>query len=233
MRWSLSGKKFIGVCWIAFLLTYWIHPTAAAVTVEPLKMEQGTYLAATIPQYSSGMDAVFLSGFNESYRQVVLAAFSQFEPVALEMRASRQIPDHMKNALTFRAGYEIFRNDSSFVSLTQTTYQYTGGAHGSSRLSASTVRLETGLEVKLPDLFLDGADFTGRLSEGVLREGAVRKLPLWGFTGVRPDAAFYLTDAGLVLFFQQYEIAPYSEGIVRILYPYRELSDILQPGVGK
>ena len=52
-------------------------------------------------------------------------------------------------------------------------------------------------------------------------------LPLWGFNGVKENANYYLTDQGLVLFFQPYEIAPYSEGIVKIMVPYQELADVM------
>ena len=57
--------------------------------------------------------------------------------------------------------------------------------------------------------------------------GAARGLPLWGYNGVKENANFYVTDKGLVLFFQPYEIAPYSEGIVKIMVPYQELADIM------
>ena len=205
----------------------------AAVMVAPLKMEQGKHLVAVIPQFESGMDANFLGEYNEAYRQLVMTEFGKFETVAFKTRESPQIPDHMKNGMTFHSDYEVFRNDPKFISLTQIVYQYTGGAHGNSRLTASTVHLQTGRAYKLMDLFADGVDFTGRLSEVVRQEGLARRLPLWGFKGVRPDSAFYLTEEGVVLFFQPYEIAPYSEGIIRILVSYRDLDDILQPEVGK
>ena len=205
----------------------------AAVMVAPLKMEQGKHLVAVIPQFESGMDANFLGEYNEAYRQLVMTEFGKFETVVFKTRESPKIPDHMKNGMTFHSDYEVFRNDPKFISLTQIVYQYTGGAHGNSRLTASTVHLQTGRAYKLMDLFADGVDFTGRLSEVVRQEGLARRLPLWGFKGVRPDSAFYLTEEGVVLFFQPYEIAPYSEGIIRILVSYRDLDDILQPEVGK
>ncbi len=204
----------------------------AAVDVAPLKMEQGKFLVAAIPQFESGMDAKLLGEYNERYRQTVLTSFNKFEAVALATRARNELPVHMKNALAFYADYEIFRNDLRFVSLAQKIYQYTGGAHGNSWLTASTVHLQSGKSLQLTDLFVDGADFAPRLSETVRRAGAARKLPLWGFKGIGPDSPFYLSDEGVVLFFQPYEVAPYSEGIVRILVPYGDISDIMRPEIG-
>lgn len=231
----VTGKKNLVVsCGIAFLLMlFQVHSVAAAVTITPLKMEQGDYLVASIPQFDNGLEGKILSEFNNQYRQVVLSAFNQFELTAFEMRSSPRIPDHMKNALTFHAGFEVFRNDRHFISLAQKIYQYTGGAHGMNWITASTVNLETGRAYQLSELFLEGANFIERLSEVVRQEGAIRKLPLWNFKEIRPDSAFYLTDEGVVLFFQPYEIAPYSEGIVRFLIPYRDITDILKPDAGK
>ena len=230
-------RKWLGldkICGITLLLLlFHIQPVAASVTVSSLKIEQGDYLGATIPQFESGMEPRLLSKFNETYRNVVLQAFGKFETVALRMRADSQIPDHMKNSMTFRAGYEMFRNDDRFVSVTQKTYQYTGGAHGMSWMSASTIDLQTGSEYELVDLFVSGADYASRLNEVVRREGRIRKLPLWGFKGVGADSGFYLTNDGVVLFFQLYEIAPYSEGFVKMLIPYQEIADILRAEVGK
>jgi len=235
MKNSVSlGKKQLWICMLTLLFSlYCVNFVSAAVSVTSIQMEQGKLLVATIPQFESGMDAGFLGKYNETYRQIVLTAFSKFEKAGFEIRTSSQLPEHMKNALTFHAGYEVFRNDLQFVSLAQKIYQYTGGAHGISWLTASTINLQTGRTYKLSDLFAEGADYSERLGEVVRREGAKRKLPLWGFKEVRPDSAFYLTDEGVMLFFQPYEIAPYSEGIVRIFISYRDLADILQPEVGR
>jgi len=230
-------EKYWGLCRICgialLLLLFHSQPVAASVKVTPLKIEQGVFFIATIPQFESGLEPRQLNKFNETYRNIVLQAFGKFETVALTMRADPQIPDHMKNAMTFRAGYEVFRNDERFVSVTQKIYQFTGGAHGMSWMSASTLDLQTGSEYELGDLFISGADYASRLNEVVRREGLIRKLPLWGFKGVGSDSGFYLTNDGVVLFFQLYEIAPYSEGFVKMLIPYPEIADILRFEVGK
>lgn len=231
MKTNILGKKEVWTC-IFLILCSLGHVGEAVVDIAPLKMEQGKFLVASIPQFESGMDAKYLGEYNQRFRQIVLTPFNKFEAVALATRERTELPGHMKNALTFYADYEIFRNDLRFVSLTQKIYQYTGGAHGNSWLTASTIHLQSGKSLQLADLFIGGADFATRLSETVRREGAARKLPLWGFKGIGPDSSFYLTDEGIVLFFQPYEIAPYSEGIVRILVPYGHISDIMRPEAG-
>ena len=221
-------KKFIIVfSWMLVYLFLPFHSVAAAARVEPLQLTCGKWMSASIPQLQNDLPPERLSALNEMLRQVVLTAYGQFEQAALETRADSRLPEHLKNALTFRANYEIFRNDRQFVSVGQLVYQFTGGAHGMSFLTASTVSVSSGRTISLADLFLPGSNYRERLDGTVRRVGAARGLPLWGYNGVKETANYYLTDKGLVLFFQPYEIAPYSEGIVRIMAPYQELADIL------
>ena len=221
-------KKFIIVfSWMLVYLFLPFHSVAAAARVEPLQLTCGKWMSASIPQLQNDLPPERLSALNAMLRQVVLTAYGQFEQAALETRADSRLPEHLKNALTFRANYEIFRNDRQYVSFGQLVYQFTGGAHGMSALTATTVQISSGRVVSLVDLFLSGSDFRERLGGAVRRVGAARGLPLWGFKGIKETANFYLTDKGLVLFFQPYEIAPYSEGIVKIMVPYQDLADIL------
>ena len=141
----------------------------AAARVEPLQLTCGQWILATIPQLQNELPPKQLSGLNAMLRQVVLTAYGQFEQAALETRADSRLPEHLKNALTFRANYEIFRNDRQFVSLGQTVYRFTGGAHGMSSLTATTVRISSGQAIGLADLFLPGSDYRERLDEYLTR----------------------------------------------------------------
>ncbi len=221
-------KRFVkAFVWILALLFLPVHSATAATTVEPLQLTCGKWLSATIPQLQNDLTPKQLSLLNAKLRQVVLTAYEQFEQTALETRADSKMPEHLKNALTFRANYEVFRNDQQFVSVGQLVYQFTGGAHGMSSLTATTFRISSGRAISLADLFLPGSNYRERLEGTVRRVGTARGLPLWGFNGVKENANYYLTDQGLVLFFQPYEIAPYSEGIVKIMVPYQELADVM------
>ena len=218
---------------VLMLLFFQIYPVSASasVTVNSLKLNQDEFCVATIPQLENGLEAKKLQELNRHFRQFVFQAYDQFEQTALELRVDPKIPDHMKRALTFHAGFEVFRNDARFISLTQNRYQYTGGAHGMNWLTASNVNLQTGRDDQLSDLFVTDADYRGFLNQFVRREGSKRNYPLWGFNGIRPDSSFYLTKEGIVLFFQPYEIAPYSEGVVRMLVPYGDLAGMLKLNV--
>jgi hypothetical protein len=48
------------------------------------------------------------------------------------------------------------------------------------------------------------------------------------FTGMNLSEPFYLSKNGFVVFYQQYEILPYSEGIQEFQVDYNLLEDILR-----
>lgn len=94
-----------------------------------------------------------------------------------------------------------------------------------------TIDLVSAQRLLLPDLFRTGSNYAERLNRFVREQGAAKNLPMWEYKGIGTDSAFYLNDDGIVLFFQPYEVAPYSEGIVRMMIPYRLVADILRPEI--
>ena len=101
------------------------------------------------------------------------------------------------------------------------------------RQTGHTIDRESGRLLNLGDVFVARANYAERLNRFVREEGRVRQLPMWDFKGIGAQSAFYLSDVGVVLFFQQYEIAPYSAGIIQMQFPYELLADILQPGIAR
>jgi len=213
---------------ILFLFGWTERSAAAAMVIVPLQLQQESLISAKIPQFIDGFAPAVISYHNEKFRQLVFASLADFEQIAVKTRLAPELPEQMKNAITLIAEYEVCRNDEKVISLVQRIYQYTGGAHGMTTQTGSTVDRLTGKSWSLADLFVPGADYGGRLTAIVRKVGADRKLPMWDFRGIGVHSAFFLSDEGLVLFFQPYEIAPYSEGIVKIVIPYAKLSDIFR-----
>lgn len=47
------------------------------------------------------------------------------------------------------------------------------------------------------------------------------------YDGISSDQQFYITDKGLNLYFQPYEIAPYSAGFPTFMVTFEEIGDII------
>ena len=230
-------KIFRSGCAILLMTLILTHagPTLAVepIRIVPMQLQQGKLISAQIPQLDSGLPPELMSQCNEVFRQLVLQQLQPFETVAYKTRLIDSMPDSVKAGVLFMAEYEVFRADAQIISLIQRVYQYTGGAHGMTIQTGHTIDRASGRRLNLGDLFVAGASYVERMNRFVREEGRVRQLPMWDFKGIGARSAFYLSDAGVVLFFQQYEIAPYSAGIIQMQVPYELLADILQPGIAR
>jgi len=118
------------------------------------------------------------------------------------------------------------------------TWQYyTGAAHGISATQFLNWDNNAGKVLGMADILQPGAH--GRYVEA-LRAAHKRWLAtnpdaqqdpagydrLWPF---QPSENFALTDTGLVVKYDSYQLAPYSHGQPELAIPYSELGDILKP----
>lgn len=117
------------------------------------------------------------------------------------------------------------------LSLYRDQYTYTGGAHGSTVRASDTWNLENGLEIPLASFFPNDQNYKAFLIEKITRQADERmqKTPGIFFENYRDlilesfnEDHYYLTPTGIDIYYQQYEIAPYSTGIVVFTIPYAE-----------
>ena len=96
-------------------------------------------------------------------------------------------------------------------------YTYTGGAHGMTDRVAYNFDLNTGRELALSDLFAPGSNYIEMINERV--KSIIELDPdvyfegEQGFQGINEEQRFYLENGNLIVYFLQYEIAPYAAGI--------------------
>jgi hypothetical protein len=152
--------------------------------------------------------------------------YTKFEEVALATKALATFPESLKKLLVYKAGYKVPRNEGRILSLTQHIFMFTGGAHGMYWKFGYNLDVHTGETLKLPEVFLPGANWAERIDQRVRENKAL--FPNH-FKGVGPQSHFYFDENGLNVFFQLYEIAPYVAGIIQVEFSYEELRDILKP----
>lgn len=132
---------------------------------------------------------------------------------------------------TGKIGYQ----SDKVLNLTIDYYSFTGGAHGNGRSLSYFVDPETGKQIKKEALFSDLNGFT-KLAEQKFR--AQQKVPAhssinetgYSFekdTFQLPENLFY-TDKGILLLYNQYEIASYAEGPIELTIPYSEADKFLK-----
>ncbi len=103
-------------------------------------------------------------------------------------------------------------------------YTYTGGAHGMTDRVAYNFDLNTGEELALSDLFAPDINYSAMINERV--QAAIDLNPEtyfegeFGFKSISEDQRFYLANGNLIVYFLQYEIAPYAAGIRTFSVPF-------------
>jgi len=127
--------------------------------------------------------------------------------------------------------YEITYNQDCTVSLYMDRYEYTGGAHGLTVRRSNTWSLPYGRRITLRQMFPELPDYKESLityiNSKIARQIAGGENYYFEDyeKNVRENFdtnSFYLTKDGVVIYFQQYEIAPYASGIPSFLIPYAE-----------
>lgn len=122
--------------------------------------------------------------------------------------------------------YEITYNQHCHLSLYRDQYTFTGGAHGSTIRASDTWNLMTGCSIPLSDFFA-GQDYRTSLIDQITKQA--NEKPEIYFEDYQAlieknldEEHYYLTPSGVAIYYQQYEIAPYSTGIVVFTIPYMD-----------
>jgi len=128
--------------------------------------------------------------------------------------------------------YTVTLNAACKLSTYTDKYQYTGGAHGNTLRASSNWNLNTGSVIEMKDIFYNGEDFVSLIIDQIIQLASQQMIqdPTIYFdnykellvNNFKPNN-FYLTPIGITIFYQQYEVAPYSSGIIEFHIPYNNL----------
>lgn len=176
------------------------------------------------PAYRDDEDE--LDDINEWYRDQAEVLKRKYETelyhdaaATYEASLENDFPFHMYDAATV---FEVTYNSNCMLSLYSDDYIYSGGAHGSTQRHSETWNARTGDRIYLYQFAGDPAAFRAEILRNVRDQIAQQmeteegryfddyaQLTLEHFN---PEN-FYLTPQGLVIYYQQYDIAPYASGI--------------------
>lgn len=128
--------------------------------------------------------------------------------------------------------------DTTEIFITAMTYveDYTGGAHGTHHTEYYNIKTENGEILKNADLFKDSSHLAlkelieTQLKE-IIRHG--KELFIFDWESVMPNENFQFNSEGIVFVYNEYEIAPYSDGLIEVTVPYSSLKNIATPELEK
>jgi hypothetical protein len=151
-------------------------------------------------------------------------------------------PDEDEAGKEHDAHLTVLYNDQHMLTLDQTFYDYSGGAHGQGGDNYYNYEIQTQARIRLPEV-LDTMQFRediSRLLEAQYRvdhqlaagtplstAGADRGVNLFQ-DNIPLTNNFYLTAKGIGFSYQPYELGAYALGSVDIFLPYTEVMPYLQ-----
>ncbi len=128
-------------------------------------------------------------------------------------------------------------NENCTISLYYDKYLYTGGAHGTTFRDSDTWDIQNGRYIRLDDIVICSHgeyDYVKHLIIDKIKELAGSDKFVY-FDNFEENIScnfynenFYLVPEGLMIYYQEYDIAPYAAGIPEFLIPF-DNGDIIEP----
>lgn len=179
------------------------------------------------PQAQARINRRYSEEANTFYRMVSTTLYRQ---------AVQFYHDSIKNNFPFRPydavmNYEVTLNEACYLSSYYDRYQYTGGAHGSTIRASDTFSLKTGQRLPLSYFFRPGFNYRGFLLGQIIKQADrnMQQEPIY-FENYRElivqnfnPSSYFLSPEGINIYYQQYDIAPYSSGIIVFTIPYASI----------
>ena len=211
-----------------------IYAVSHSITGEKLFSGQ-TLLTYDIeyPQFVTFSSIGSLRRINMEYKEQA-ALLAQYAQVSLYAEALADFKSREQEGFPFfpyglTRTFTVTYGQDCIISLYLDEYTFTGGAHGNTIRTSDTWEARTATRLPLASLFRPGVDYQERILAVVIAEAQRRAQedpnqffgdPAEVVVQSFDPANFYLTPAGIVIYYQQSEIGPYAVGIQTFLVPY-------------
>lgn len=174
------------------------------------------------------------SNINYQTEKYFSYVFYNLYPDAVKDYIQRQENDTPFNLYGTSLTYNVAYNENCYLSTYRDKYVYTGGAHGTTTKYSDTYSLYTGKTVPLKHFFDSQTDYKKMIINEILQQADkmqqaepgmlfedYKELIVENFN----PSSYYLSKDGIVIYYGQYEIAPYVSGIVEFTIPYSMVSN--------
>lgn len=208
---SVSAKKIVRKDALQYegvtLLTY---------KIEYPQFQSQIYQVSSVNSYYKDQAARFQKHCETQLMKLAVAQYQVDMQMGYPVRVYEAV-------LTF----EMTLLTDCIISLYSDRYEYTGGAHGNTLRDSQTWNLQHQSLLRLSQLVrcsMNVKAFVLRFVKEQIRKNPepyfedYQELVSEGFQAER----FYCTIHGIMVYYQQYEIAPYSSGIREFLLPYSD-----------
>ena len=179
--------------------------------------EMDQWVGDAVPPDEIGM-------FSEVYFSLPSSQFWDSDEDFGEILANNELID--VEQVVINAGHDI-------LSVMFVNFFYLGGAHPGSYHWSVNYDFSTGQKLTLDDLFIPGSPYLERISAYCIPELTEKlEFDIWE-DGAVPTPENYqvwaLTSEGVLIIFDEYQVAPYAAGPQQVIVPFEILADIIHP----
>lgn len=180
--------------------------------------------------YQTTLDKINHYYQTESYMYVKtnIRKLYQTAMVEYEYAMANNFPVRPFDAVTV---YDVTYNRNCVLSLYFDRYEYTGGAHGMTIRNSDSWNIANSSPIRIKDLFVMPDDINAFITDAIVEQiiqismAEVEVFPYFeNFKELVKEnynpKSFYINSRGVIVYFQQYEIAPYASGIPEFLLSY-------------
>ena len=173
-----------------------------------------------IPQFKGNLKA--LEEVNMKIKNDIMPKLNEAEKAAEEYykNSENDVP-----AFPFEVNsqYTITENNDYLISLYNDYYEFLGGAHGITIRTSYNIEKKSGKMLKLSDLFKEGYDYKSVINSYIRKQIENNQKDYFEssdkFKGISDDQGYYISGSNIIIYYQQYEIAPYAGGIREFRIP--------------
>jgi hypothetical protein len=212
-------------------------PLYQQVTMSTVQTEEHSQLSdyaitAQLPRLT-GSDDSRVSAFNDEMAGIVSQAVVEFK-----QNLAGMLPTPVNAASSFDVRYSLLSPPGDLYSMKFEMLGYvTGAAHPYHLSRTANFDLAQGKDLVLADLFRPGSNYLEVISAYCISQLETRDL---GFEATNPGAAptlenyrnWNITMDGLMITFDEYQVAAYAAGPQVVVIPYADLARLIQtPGL--
>ena len=188
------------------------------------------------PQINELSDSTVQDGINTVLRETAMNAENEGLQNAYELvKVKEDGYTGSPNMCETYFDYSVKYNQNGLLSLILMDYQYAGGAHGNTIQTAYTFDLQTGKVLALSDLMKNDSGYVSYINSAVrqgiderVKAGNLYEFEDGKFQSIKDDQNYYLSNSGVVIYFQQYEYFPYVSGIQEFQIGFSDLKELLK-----
>lgn len=169
------------------------------------------------PVITGHPDKTIESKLNNSFEKKVMELKDMIQKGAEEALAYSKENDTEFEKYMAQSSFKERYNKDGFLSLTISTFEYTGGGEGIRSTTAYNIDLESGEMYELYDIFAEDCDYKKIIDEVMLNTMKQNKDMYFqgvidNFQGISEDQPFYIENGNLVVYFGVYQLGPISTG---------------------